>query len=171
MVDFSGCILGDSGAGAIPVETRQEHADAALALASQARQKIAVISPELDAFVYDRPEYVDAVKSMVLGNRRAEVRIVVMEAGLISQRGHSLLDLGSRLSSFIELRRAAGKYRFLNEAMMIVDEVGYLFRENREHYRGKASFDDRRESRALLDLFNSVWEPATPDPNLRRMMI
>ena len=171
MIDFSEYTLGHCTDGTINIQTRQENADAALALATQAKQKIAVISSELDAFVYARPEYVNAVKNMVLGNHRAEVRVVVMEAGLLSQRGHKLLDLAGKLSSFIELRKVASEYRYLNEAVMIVDNVGYLFRENREHYRGKVSFNSRPESKALLEVFDSIWETATPDPNLRRVMI
>ncbi len=171
MIDFSDYDLGQSTDGAINISTRQENADAALELVSQTRQKISIISTELDPFVYDQPEFVEALRKVVIGNRYAEVRVIVFEAALISRRGHKILDLAGKLSSFIELRKASNEYRSFNEAVMIVDEVGYLFRENRERYKGKVNFNSRRESKALLEVFNAMWETATPDPNLRRVLI
>ena len=171
MIDFSEHRLGVSTEKQIDVSTRDENAAAALELVKQCKQKIAIISRELDPFVYDQLELTDAMKDMILANRFSEVRIIVFEPELISRRGHKLLDLGGKLSSFIELRKASNEYKSFNEAVIIVDEIGYLFRENYERYRGKANFNSRREAKSLLEVFDSMWETAKPDPNLRRVLI
>lgn len=171
MKDFSQYELGQSNDGAIEIGTRDENADAALELIKQATQKIAIISRELDPFVFDQLELVEAMKNVVLNNRHAEVRIIVFEPELISRRGHKLLDISGKLSSFIHFRKAANEYKSFNESVVIADEIGYLFRENYERYRGKVNFNSRRESKSLLDVFNNMWETAKPDPNLRRVLI
>ncbi len=171
MHDFSQYELGQSTEGAIDISSRQENADAALELIKQCKQKLAIISHELDPFVYDRLEVVEALKQMVLGNRFAEVRILVFEPELIVRRGHKLIDLSGKLSSFVHFRKPSPEYKAFNEAVLIADDVGYLFRENRERYRGKVNFNSRRESKALLDVYESMWNSAKPDPNLRRVHI
>ncbi|MEQ8938233.1 MAG: hypothetical protein RLT30_05985, partial [Gammaproteobacteria bacterium] len=82
-----------------------------------------------------------------------------------------LLDLGNYLSSFIHFKKVAKEYRSFNEAVLIADEVGYVFRENIERYRGKVNFNSRSESKSLLDVFDNRWEASKPDPNLRRVII
>lgn len=171
MIDFSEHRLGESTEGQIDVSSRDENAQAALELISQSRQKIAIISRELDPFIYDQLELVEAMKKMVLANRFAEVRILVFEPALIVQRGHKLVDLAGKLSSFIHFRKPSPEYKSFNEAVLIADEVGYLYRENRERYKGKVNFNSRRESKHLMDVFEPMWESAKPDPNLRRVLI
>ncbi|MEM7027159.1 MAG: hypothetical protein AAF410_02905 [Pseudomonadota bacterium] len=171
MKDFSEFQLGQSNDGQLEVTTRNENAAAVLELVKQATQKLAIISRELDPFVFDHLELADAMKDVVLNNRRAEVRIIVFEPELISRRGHKLLDISGKLSSYIHFRKAANEYKSFNESVVIADEIGYLFRENYERYRGKVNFNSRRESKSLLDVFNNMWESAKTDPNLRRVMI
>ena len=69
------------------------------------------------------------------------------------------------------MRKPAPEYKKFNEAVLIADEIGYLFRENVERYKGKVNFNSRRESKYLLEVFDDMWEKAKPDPNLRRMHI
>lgn len=171
MKDFSEYELGQSNDGPLEISTRDENAAAALELVKQTTQKIAIISRELDPFVFDQLEFVEAIKNIVLNNRHAEVRIIVFEPELITRRGHKLLDISGKLSSYIHFRKAANEYKSFNESVLIADDIGYLFRENYERYRGKVNFNSRRESKTLLDVFDNMWESAKPDPNLRRVLI
>lgn len=171
MMDFSEQVLGKSTTGKITITTRDENAAAALEMIRQAKQKIAIISHELDPYVYDQLEFREALKDMVLNNRFAQVRIIVFKPEVIVRRGHKLLDLGNYLSSFIQFKKVAKEYRSFNEAVLIADEVGFVFRENIERYRGKVNFNSRGESKSLLDVFDNMWEAAKPDPNLRRVII
>ena len=171
MIDFSEQLLGKSTTGQINITTRQENAEAALEMMRQTYQRIAIVSQELDPYVFDQLEFRDALKNMVLNNRYAEVRIIVFNPEGIVRRGHKLLDLATHLSSFIHFKKVAREHRSFNEAVLIADDCGYVFRENIERYRGKVNFNSRSESKSLLDVFNNMWEAATPDPNLRRVMI
>lgn len=171
MMDFSEQVLGKSTTGQVTITSREENAAATLEMIRQARQKIAIISQELDPYVYDQLEFREALKQLVLNNRFAEVRIIVFKPEIIVRRGHKLLDLGNYLSSFIQFKKVAKEYRSFNEAVLIADEVGFVFRENIERYRGKVNFNSRSGSKSLLDVFDNMWEAAKPDPNLRRVII
>ena len=164
-------ILGESTEEAIKVETRQDNADAALALVKQCKLKLAIISRELDPLVYDQPEFVEAVRQLALKGRNVDIRILAFEPELIVRKGHKLVDLAGKISSYIEIRKPSSQYKSFNEAVLIADEIGYLFRESAEQYRGKVNFNGRRESKHMLDVFNSMWETSKPDPNFRRMHI
>jgi len=164
-------ILGASTSDASKVETRQENADAALALVKQCGLKLAIISHQLDPFVYDQTEFVEAIKQLALKGRYVDIRILTFEPTLIVRRGHKLVELARKLSSYIEIRKPSSQYKSFNEAVLIADEIGYLFRESAEQYRGKVNFNGRRESKHMLDVFNSMWETSKPDPNFRRMHI
>lgn len=171
MQNFSDYILGESTDGDLKIDTRQENADAALELAKQCKYKLAIISKDLDPFVYDQFEFIEALRKIALNGRHAEIRIIVFEPESVVRKGHKLLDLAGKISSYIELRKPSAEYKKFNEAVLIADEVGYLFRENAERYKGKVNFNGRRESKYMLEVFDDMWETAKPDPNLRRMHI
>ena len=169
--DFSNHRLGESTEDTVKITAREENALAAVELVTQAKRKLSIISQELDPKVYDQPDFLEALRQMALKNRFVEIRILVSEPELIVRRGHKLLDLAGKISSFIELRKVSAKYKTFNEAVLIADEVGYLYRESTERYKGNVNFNSPRESKHLLDVFNEMWETAKPDPNLRKVLI
>ncbi len=171
MYDFADYKLGESSDETLKIETRKENADAALELVKQCKLKLAIISRDLDPFVYDQLDFLEALKNLALKGKFVEIRILVFEPELIVRRGHKLIDLAGKLSSFIEILKPAPEYKKFNEAVLIADGIGYLFRENAERYKGNVNFNSRRESKYMLEVFNDMWDTARPDPNLRRMQI
>ena len=171
MLDFSEYTLGKTSEDPIKITSRQENAAAALELIKQSRQKLAIISQELDPNVYDQADFLEELRNMAINNRYVEIRIIVFEPEVIVRRGHKLIDLAGKISSFIEMRKVSSKYKSFNETLLIADETGYLYRESTERYKGTVNFNNRRESKHLLSVFNTMWETAKPDPNLRRVHI
>ena len=171
MRDFSEYRLGESSDETLDVSTRDDNADAALELVKQCKQKLAIISQELDPLVYDQADLVEAMRQLALKSRNVEIRIIVFEPELIVRKGHKLVDLAGKVSSFIEMRKIATEYKSFNESILIADNSGYLYQESTERYKGKLNFNGRRESKHLLDAFNMMWNTAKPDANLRRMHI
>ena len=171
MRDFSEYRLGESSDETLDISTRDDNAEAALELIKQCKQKLAIISHELDPLVYDQADLVEAMRQLALKSRNVEIRILVFEPEQIVRKGHKLVDLAGKVSSFIEMRKIATEYKSFNEALLVADNSGYLYRESTERYKGKVNFNGKRESKHLLDAFNTMWESAKPDANLRRMHI
>ncbi len=140
-------------------------------MAKQCHRSLDIISRELDPLVFDTEEFADAVKYLVLRQRRAQIRIIVFDPVTIVKRGHRLLDISGRLSSFIEIRKAHPLFYEYNECLMVADAMGYIHRMNDERFEGTANFKDRRKSAEFLNHFEEMWEQATPDPNFRKVML
>ncbi|MEE8321825.1 MAG: acyltransferase [Gammaproteobacteria bacterium] len=155
----------------IEVETREDNHLAAVQLAQQCQRNLEITSRDLDPAIFDTPDFAEAVKRLALKSKHAQIRILVFEPGTIVRRGHRLINLAENLSSFIELRKPGIEHRDYNELFLIADGTGYLHRKNTERFEGEVNFNDKRQSKHLLHQFEEMWETASPDPNLRRVLV
>ncbi len=155
----------------VEIASSDEHRHAATKIALQCRRDISIISRELDPTVYDMMEFVEAVKSTVLANRRTRVRIMVFESQLIARRGHMLLHLAASLPSYIEFRKPGREYDSFNESLFVGDSTAYVFRNNAERFEGKVNFSDKRKSKTFMNIFEEMWARSNSDPNLRALSL
>jgi len=170
MYDIEDYRLGETNK-LLQLETRADNIQVANHMANQCQRSLFIISRKLDPAVFDTKEFTDATKYLALRHRRAQIRIIVFEPDTIVKRGHRLLELSGRLSSFIEFRKAHYTFDNYNECLILADATGYIHRKNGELYEGTLNFKDRRTSRHLLNKFTDMWEMATPDPEFRKMML
>ena len=155
----------------LQLEKRNENVLVTNHMAKQCHRRLNIISRELDPLVFDTEEFADAVKYLALRHRHAQIQIIVFDPDTIVKRGHRLLDVSVRLSSFIEIRKAHSSFYEYNECLMIADETGYIHRMNGERYEGTANFKDRRKSADYLNQFEEMWQQASPDSNFRKVML
>ena len=170
MLSFENHILGETDEK-IAIDSSNDHRTAALRMAQQAKRGIAIISRELDPPVYNTPEFVEAVKQLVLANRYTHLRAMVFEPLTIVKRGHRLVDLMQNLTSFIEFRVPSFEYDGFNESLFVADDTGYILRTSADRYEGSVNFNDKRSSRILMKKFEEMWGRAKPDPNLKRVSL
>ncbi len=169
-IDIGQHVLGET-AGTLGVATSDEVCRVATALVSQARFSVDMVSRDLDPAVYDDADFLQALKTFVLERRRVEVRILVRDPMPAVRGGHRLIPLARQLSTFFDIRVPARQHRDFNQAFLVADGSGYVHRELAERYDGTADFNDRLQARGLQRLFEEMWEPATPSPDLRRIHI
>lgn len=155
----------------VSIDTSEEHRLSATSMALQFRRDISIISRELDPLAYNTPEFIDALKKSLLANRRARVRIIVVESQLIARRGHLLLNLAENLPSYIEFRKPGRDLHDFNESLFVADNTGYIYRINAERFEGNINFNDKRKSKTLMDVFEEMWNRSTPDSNLRKLSL
>ncbi len=168
--DYSNMILGETREPA--AITSRSEAQAALAqLLNQGRSQIDIVSRELDPTVFDRPEVHDRLKSIVLSNRQARVRILVREIARIVKSSHSIVELSRRLPTFIGIRVVAGEHRKFNGAFVLADGIGFLQNQLADRYDGTLHCNSPREADGLGRLFSDMWETGNIDPNLRGLSI
>lgn len=153
------------------VDSRQDNYFATLAMIDQGKQTLNIFSHDLDPYIYDQKNLVQAVKHLVINNRHSKVRILIADPARVIQRGNRLVDLAFDLSSYIELRKPGPDHKDFNEGLFIIDQTAYIHRKNINRYEATLNFNDRRQSKQLLSLFDGMWESAKPDPNLRRVTI
>jgi hypothetical protein len=143
----------------IHLESMQDNRDIALSMAQQARRSLHIFTQDLDAPIFDTPSFTSFV------------RIIVKDTKYAILHGHRIIELARRLSSHIHIRKASIEYKEYSAAYLIADETAYLRRSNGYRYEGIACFNARNDCRHLLEFFNTAWEKAAPDPELRRLHI
>jgi hypothetical protein len=146
-----------------------EVCDVSLELARQTRRNLDLVSRHLDPELYDTAEFIETVRALATSGRRARVRILVLDTVPVVKRGHRLIELAQRLSSFISIRVPAPEHQDFNEAWLVADDTGYCYRRFSDRYDASANFADRRYSKQLTQRFDELWNRAQPDANLRRL--
>ena len=141
----------------------------AVALASQAQHGLLLFTPDLEATIYDRQPFLDAVSALVRHFPGSCLDVVLRDACRVVKEGHRLVELARRLGSSIRIRRCAQQYGGYAGAFLLVDDCGYLYRPLASRYEGVASFNNTGEVGRLGSYFREVWERSEPDPELRRL--
>lgn len=155
----------------IKIDTREENQLVVISMACQCKKTIDIISRDLDPDLFDNADFIDAAKAMVLGNRRAKVRMLVLDPKKIVTRGHRLLELVRSLPTFLEIRIPAVEHKDFNEMLFVADSTGYLHRLNHDRFEATLNFNDKRVSKHLVKEFDEIWAKATQDTNLRKLTI
>ena len=152
----------------IVIESSEECRLAALSMLRQAASSIDIVSRHLDPKMYDNRDFCEAVSQLIVGSQRARVRVLLRHTDAIAKRGHRLVTLSQRLSSFIEMRVPAKEFDEYNAAFLIVDTAGVIYRTHSDRFEGTANFNDARAAQDLGRQFEEMWQTAVPDVNLRR---
>ncbi len=146
-----------------------QNRDAAQHLARGARKHLALFTRDLEPVIYDNQDFVTAVQQLALRSRNSYIRILVIDPTTAIKDGHRLIELGRRLSSFIEFRRPTPEQTKRSDTFMIIDETGLLYRPLTERYEGFADPDNAFEARLHLREFDAMWEQSEPEPEFRRL--
>ena len=153
----------------VAIDTSEECRLAALSMVRQAVRDIDIVSRQLDPKMYDNREFSAAVSQMIVGSRRARVRALLRDTDAVVKRGHRLVTLFQRLSSFIELRVPDREFDEYDAAFLIVDGVGVIHRTLSDRFEGTVNFNDPRMARELTRQFEEMWQTALPGAGLRRI--
>lgn len=137
----------------------------------QSGHTLDIVSRHLDPLIYDQANIVDSIKQIALGSRQARIRIVINDIRPVLSRGHRLIDLAQRLTSFISIRIPGHSHKNFNEAMLIADNTAYIHRPFADRYEGEAHYSNRGRARGLSTRFEELWEKADAHPSLRRLNI
>ncbi len=166
----AGYVLGET-AGPTRVTHAAEAADAARALARQARHGLRIFTRDLDARLYGSEAFCDAVTRLVRTNRYALVRIVVQDPTPAIKDGHRLVGVVQHLTSNIGVRRAAQDWQNEVSAGLLADEQGLLWRPDGGRFEGTVDFKAGPRARDFRQWFDQVWENSESDPEFRRLLI
>ena len=161
-------VLGVSAAP-FEVSTRDALAAACLAMASQARRSLDIVSRHLDAPLFDNEAFAAALKQLALSHRSARVRLFILDPRPLVGQSHRLIELASRLPTFIDIRAPAPQHRSFNEALLIADKLGYVRRQFADRFEAEVDFSNRRRAAALTERLNNMWERGQIDANFRRL--
>lgn len=136
----------------------------------QARLQVLLFSQDLDPRIYDQPPFLQALQRLaVMHSPRARIRVLVLDNQRLIKEPHRLLELARRLTTSIELRRPIAEYRERTDEFLLIDNSGYLHREQPAVPQAVASYHNPLRARTLQGEFLEIWEHSEPDPEIRRL--
>lgn len=149
-----------------PVETERlvlasfdEVRDGVVKVANCAKRSITILTPDLELGIYDSPEFLDAIKRLVLAKRYARVRVLISEPERTVRNGNRLIALGRRLNTHLDFRNLHEDYRGkLTGAFIIADETAVLYRTNGRQYDGIMGTIEPAIARQHLNEFEKPWD-------------
>ncbi|MDT3718130.1 histone acetyltransferase HPA2 [Pseudomonas oryzihabitans] len=138
-------------------------------LISQARHQLCIQTPDLEAPLYDNVDVEAALKRLLLGNPRHQVRILINDSTLAMRQGHRLIALAQRLTSNLLIRRPLAEQR-PEGACLIVDDLA-LLRRTGNAPNGFVRYGDRAAVRTQQQVFDRLWAISQAEMELRRMVL
>jgi len=158
--------LGES-AREVELRGREELAWAALRLTQQAQRTVEIFTHDLDAPLYDRLEFLDALRQFALRGKFSRVRILLQELETPQRNDHRLILLYRRLPSRFELRLCHPDHADHAENFLLADRLGYLHRRFFNEYAGTTDFAGKRQAELLGRFFDEAWDKSEADYILR----
>tara|TARA_R110002050_G_scaffold1244_2_gene8512 strand:- start:39727 stop:40233 length:507 start_codon:yes stop_codon:yes gene_type:complete len=150
-------------------EGRDEAIPLALSLAQTAKRQICIMGPNIDAILFDSPEFVACLKKLALSSPRAEIKIISQATKVNVQRGHRIIPLAQHLTSSVHIRKPDSLHSNIQNILLLVDDEAYLKCPRATHYEGTACFYDRLEMQGLQSQFDAIWSHSTADMSIRRL--
>jgi hypothetical protein len=153
------------------LQSRNQVAQVAHTLASQAQRSLLLYTRDLEPEIYDQTAFLEALSQLARLHRQTRFRILIADSRHVIQQGHRLIELALRLRSFIEFRRPNPDYPESGETFLLADNAGYLHRPNANRYEGSANFNDPARVTEWRNRFMEVWERSEPDVEIRRLYL
>jgi predicted GNAT family N-acyltransferase len=166
----SGYVLGET-AVFLRLRREEEFRRIVLAMSSQAKHSIQLLSPTLDHKLFDNAELYEIFSALARRNRYTKIEILLYDSHRAVKNGHALLEIARRLPSSVSIRIVHPELRHTNYEFMLVDGAGVIYRQDYENYEGSANFKDITERNRLGRQFRAAWESGLQDPNLRQIKI
>lgn len=138
-------------------------------LIGQVRRQLCIQTPDLESALYDHAEVEAAIKRLLLGHPRHQLRILVNDSASAVRQGHRLIALAQRLTSNLLIRRPPVD-QHPEGACLIVDDQA-LLRRTGSAPNGFVRYGDRAAVKVQQQVFDRLWAISQPDTELRRMVL
>lgn len=141
-------------------------------LLAETRRSVRIVAPHLDLSLLNREPVARALAGLTRVSRFTDIRLLFCDSMLALKHGHRLIELSRRFPSYIHLRLLPLEQRDIREAWMLCDETGLLWRPDHHRYaNGLLESPNVDRSQKLLRDFDSWWERAQPDPDMRQLYL
>ena len=140
--------------------TREDYRDNVIRMVPSAQRGLAIMTPDLEPDIYAHPEFLEALKKFVLARSFGRTRVLVTSPDRARRSGNEFLELARRLNSYIEFRNLPEDRRPRQEAFLIADNQGVVFRPRFDSWEGIADDGAPAVAQMYLDTFDELWQLA-----------
>ena len=151
------------------LSSRQDMRAAASAICALAERKVSILTRDLEPGIYDHPDFLDAVKKLILSRRFARVRVLISDPSRAIKNGNRLVTMGRRLNSFIEFRNVHDDFREQTAAYIIADDRAIAYRLDAERLDGIADSNAPMVASTYLETFDQIWKASEVENEFRQI--
>jgi len=155
----------------LTLTTVEQNRTISIELVKQAHYQLDIISRDFDHALYDNDDFYDAVKQLATKSPKTKIRILINDSEKSVKQGHRLVKLARKLTSFIEIRVQGKQFKEFNEAWLIIDNKAWLRRRLADQYPAEVECSAARQLKNIAITFDSMWNEANNDPNLRQLSL
>lgn len=151
------------------LDSLQDFCEALDRLLPQTRRSLRLFVPELDPELLSRQPVIETLGSFIRGSRYARMDVLFADSDSAIKSSHQLVAFAQRFPSFIEMRKLASA-EARSPAWIIFDDAGLIWRHDYRRYeQGFARCAYRARAKALIRIFDDLWNVSKPDPQLKRL--
>lgn len=151
------------------LSTRADMREAASAICRSAKRKLSIMTRDLEPGIYDHPDFLEAVKKLILSRRFARVRVLISDPSRAIKNGNRLVTMGRRLNSFIEFRNVHDDYDPVPEAYCIADATAIAYRLDATRWDGIADDYTPPIAKNYLQTFDEIWSASEVENEFRNI--
>lgn len=162
--------IDNAGTGPVRILDHPAAIDTTARILAGARRTLWIRSLGLEAWLFDHPAVLDALRAFATSGRDVQVMVLLHDAAAPQNARLRLLDLAQRLPSVFQFREVDDPaYREDRAALVASDAGDYYFRVQGDAVEGSAGFDARGRARQLQSRFAEIWERSRPVTEYRAL--
>ena len=148
------------------LHSRVEAHDLMADMLVQARRRIAVFAPSLDASLFNTSPVTQALASFAASRRHNLVRLLVENSTQAVHDNGRIVELCRRFSDFIKMRQVDEDHAGLREMFVIIDDHAYLHQREIDNPDFLAAVNARRDVRPLILQYQRMWDRSHSIPSI-----
>lgn len=137
----------------------------------QTDRKIDILTHDFDPLIYNTDDMFDVFETFALQSHHSRVRVIMHNPQLIVSRGHCLIELGKRLSSFFDFRCISNRFASYPDTFLIADNIAVMHRPYPDSVKTSFHFCDAQLAKSLTNKFTDIWHESEPHPYLSNITI
>jgi phosphatidylserine/phosphatidylglycerophosphate/cardiolipin synthase-like enzyme len=148
------------------LHSRVEAHDLMADMLTQARRRIAIFAPTLDASLFNTSRVTQALASFAAADRHNLVRLLVENSAQAVHDNGRIAELCRRFSDFIKMRQVDEDQAGLREMFVVIDDHAYLHQRDIDNPDFLAAVNARRDVRPLILQYERMWDHSHSIPSI-----
>lgn len=169
-VDLNQCILGRPSE-LLAFSSREEASRVLSAMIDQASHQVIYFGQSLNSRLLGDSAVLNSISSLMHRSRSVQVKTLVNQSYDLVQSGHRLVELLRHFMPAVECRIRRIQSNSFDGTCVMTDRTGYLYLPDSERIKGSASFNGISTIDKLYSVFETEWQVAEPDPEIRPLVI
>lgn len=144
---------------------------AAIDVVREATRRLSIYTHDLEPGIYDDPDFLEAVKHMVLSRAYSRIRVLIADPVRAIKNGNQFVHLGRRLNTYIEFRNVREDLRKHPESYCIADDTALVYRLDASRWEGIADTHEPSIARMYGSAFDEIWQASEVEIEFRQLGI